>query len=722
MKLVDSNGKDFILGTELARGGEAWIYEIPARPDLVAKIYFQPTPERIEKLRAMIAKPPQDPSGHQGPVSICWPKSLLFDSNGAALGFSMHRLASTETLPVLKLYNPRDRKQNAPAFTWAYLLRAAANIASVADAIHAYGYVIGDLNESNFLVSDRALVALVDCDSLQVPRPGGGVFRCLVGKPEFTAPELQGLAFNSVDRTQAHDHFALGVLIFLLLMEGVHPFFGVWKGKGDPPAQADLIKAGHSPYAGSSRISPMPAALPFAFLPDQIRCLASRCFGAGHRNPVARPSAQEWLDQLSEVEKNLRTCSVNKKHVYPAHQAQCPWCERTAVLGGNDPYPSASASPRRQRPMQPAPFVSGSKGPAAPAAPPPVPPVTPPPGFSFRAPPFSPQFPPPFSPRQPHWRGTSASLWSPDPVGPLRFVFVSLIVILSLLFVYRAFFRTRQFAEWKAATRAGVDLSGAVPCAVVANRAYFYDAAGKRQSTFLVSSDRVRAYPSARPVRAGFVFGVLQSGEMFPQKRGYLRKADLSCPAGAGGSQPRRMARASSAPASSSVASPSARSTQAEEKHSQPATAAGSVPASDERTESAAVAAADVEPTVQPAAVPSRPLQDSPGASSNQAASGVSGLPAPSYNGPHWGLITWDGELYGNRTLTIVGGQASLPGMVDGRLPEVPCIVEPVETKLKNARILNVRTLDSGNGCRTEVDVSGHGPTHVALKWHLPGY
>ena len=97
--------------------------------------------------------------------------------------------------------------------------------------------MVGDLNESNVLVTENARISLIDIDSFQVRIPTAGnvvTYRSLVGKPEYTPPELQGVNFRSVDRSYEHDRFALGVLIFQLLMEGNHPFSVRWQGRGDP--------------------------------------------------------------------------------------------------------------------------------------------------------------------------------------------------------------------------------------------------------------------------------------------------------------------------------------------------------------------------------------------------------------------------------------------------------------------------------------------------------
>jgi hypothetical protein len=40
--------------------------------------------------------------------------------------------------------------------------------------------------------------------------------------------------------------------------------------------------------------------------------------------------------------KMLKTCSNNDQHMFPSHLRACPWCERTKLFGGNDPFPSTN--------------------------------------------------------------------------------------------------------------------------------------------------------------------------------------------------------------------------------------------------------------------------------------------------------------------------------------------------------------------------------------------
>jgi len=344
----ERTGQPLILGNRLASGGEGSIFEISQAARQVAKIYSKPTTERAAKLQAMIASPPSNPTYHQGHVSIAWPTDRILNVIPSCVGFVMPRIDPAHSVPLLKLYHPADRQQTAPGFTWLYLIRTASNLASSIAALHAGGYVVGDLNESNVLVTDTALTTLVDCDSMQVPA-AGKIFRCTVGKPDYTPPELQGLDFSQFDRTSHHDDFALAVLIFLLLMEGVHPFDGVWHGGGLDPTREQKIRTGAWPYtdANSNSVTPPPLALSFGILPMRLQGLMKRCFVDGARNPAMRPQASEWHVALRDTEQHLQRCGTNPQHLYSQHLSACPWCARMAQYHVPDPFPLV------QQPLQP---------------------------------------------------------------------------------------------------------------------------------------------------------------------------------------------------------------------------------------------------------------------------------------------------------------------------------------------------------------------------------
>jgi DNA-binding helix-hairpin-helix protein with protein kinase domain len=339
------------LTVSLGRGGEACIYTVPTDANAVAKVYHKPSEVQARKLEVMLNHPPENPTASLGHISIAWPTELLRAADGSdrIVGFLMPRIRGMR--PIIDFYNPRTRRQHCPLFSYQYLLRTARNLAAAFAALHASGYCVGDVNESNILVSDTALVTVVDTDSFQVYDPDNDfVHRCPVGKPEFTPPELQNKTFAKCDRAVPHDLFGLAVLIFQLLMEGTHPFSGIYQGAGEPPPYEARIAAGHFTYSQNRSVPyvPTPIAPPWKILHPSLQELFLRCFEDGHSNPLLRPSAQSWVLALAEAEDALVSCSTNPQHRYSSHLEICPWCERSLRLGGRDPFPSPQVIATRE--------------------------------------------------------------------------------------------------------------------------------------------------------------------------------------------------------------------------------------------------------------------------------------------------------------------------------------------------------------------------------------
>jgi serine/threonine protein kinase len=333
----------------LGVGGEGAIYRLPHKPELAAKIYHpgKMNAERASKLRAMLANAPHDPVQDRGHASIAWPVELVTSLNGneAVAGFLMPRLQSAR--PISDLYDVTERHARFPLFSYDYLCRTATNLASAVRAIHKSGYVIGDVNESNILVTEKAMVTLVDTDSFQVTEQAGGrVYRCPVGTDMFTPPELLGENFEQIDRSQEHDLFGLAVLIFQLLMEGTRPFAGTLRGVSDPPEYIERLARGYFPYGGNPMCEPQAVAPPFEMLHPRLQELFRRCFVEGHSDPRQRPDAETWYRALKKSEEALVVCSSNSQHHYFDHCAACPWCNRAERVSRAmkmpdwDPFPS----------------------------------------------------------------------------------------------------------------------------------------------------------------------------------------------------------------------------------------------------------------------------------------------------------------------------------------------------------------------------------------------
>jgi DNA-binding helix-hairpin-helix protein with protein kinase domain len=329
-KLYDRSGQPIALGTELGRGGEGSVISLPNHPDYVAKVYHRPVdPERTAKLTAMV-----EARTERLLRLTAWPVATLHETpRGAIAGFVMPRAMGFKQ--IHQLYGPKARMAEFPDAQWHFLVHAASNLARAFAVIHEHGHVVGDVNESNILVSDKATVVLIDCDSFQI-LANGVQYPCLVGVPTHQPAEVQDISsFIGVNRTSNHDNFGLAVVIFQLLFMGRHPFAGRYLGSGDMPIER-AIRECVFPYArsnGSSQMIRPPGSLSLEDIPSSTAALFERAFSRGGVRDDMRPTARDWIDNLDALTKQLQRCSRNTAHVFPTAAPSCPWCQIEATAG-----------------------------------------------------------------------------------------------------------------------------------------------------------------------------------------------------------------------------------------------------------------------------------------------------------------------------------------------------------------------------------------------------
>jgi DNA-binding helix-hairpin-helix protein with protein kinase domain len=312
------------LGDKIGVGGEGTVYHIEGHDDLVAKIYHEPLPPgKAEKLIVLA----QLGNEHLFKMAA-WPVDVLWDRpDGNVIGFVMKKIGQASE--VHALHSPKSRLKKFPEASWAFLLHVAANIARAVATMHEHGFVIGDLNPKNILVTRQATVYLLDCDSLQFAADGK-TYRCGGGFPEYTPPELQGLPFAEIDRTPEHDGFGLAVVIFQLLFLGRHPFSGRYLGAGEMSLEQAIreFRFAYDEDAATRNMQPPPGTLSFAAIPTELRALFRRAFLAADR-----PHPAEWLAPLERFSQQLQTCALHNGHHYSAELSKCPWCDLEVRAG-----------------------------------------------------------------------------------------------------------------------------------------------------------------------------------------------------------------------------------------------------------------------------------------------------------------------------------------------------------------------------------------------------
>ena len=318
-------GQPVQLGKRIGKGGEGEVYTIEDRNGLAIKYYtLTDLSSRHAKIAAMIRANLGDACR-----LVAFPKAIVTDSGSRFKGFVMALVADCK--PLHELYGVGSRKQHFPGADYRFLVRAALNIARAVSQVHDAGCVIGDINHSGVLISQKAIAALIDADSFQI-KDGNNVLHCKVGVPEYTPPELQGQKLDQIVRTPNHDSFGLAVVIFQLLFMGRHPFAGRFRGQGDMPLER-AIGEYRFVYSRTRQVSmmPPPGVSDLDDIPNAVADLFERAFA--QESCDQRPKASQWVAALDQLEKTLVKCGSNALHYYSNAARSCPWCDMEQNTG-----------------------------------------------------------------------------------------------------------------------------------------------------------------------------------------------------------------------------------------------------------------------------------------------------------------------------------------------------------------------------------------------------
>ena len=249
-----SDGRSYTLGDLIRRGGEGRVLHVTARPNDVGKIWHEPNSERSNKLNVLLRRKPEIRPSLRSVLGLAWPTVSLSDSRGTTVGFLMPKAPLDRYHELVNYCVPVRRRaieaSRGSPFSKADLLTIACHVALLFAYLHESGYVVGDVNHTNILAAPDGGIFLLDVDSVQVANPKTlGKFRCVVGKDDYTPPRLVGKRFAEVDRVVQDDLFGLSVLVFQLLMDGVHPYDSIDESGPPGHARAENIRRSNSPFA-----------------------------------------------------------------------------------------------------------------------------------------------------------------------------------------------------------------------------------------------------------------------------------------------------------------------------------------------------------------------------------------------------------------------------------------------------------------------------------------
>lgn len=357
--------KSVRLGRLLGEGAAGKVHAIDDLPGTAAKLYHpgRATAEHEAKIDMMLANPPALPPLRQDGLDypqIAWPQSKLYAADGSFAGFLMPEIDFARSTSLVNLLQKSSRRAEQLSDYYGYRVLVARNLASVIAALHEAGHHMIDMKPANLrFYPATSWMAVVDTDGFAIAGRTGRSPAAQVSD-EYIAPENWNRRPEELGVEQ--DRFALSVIVFQLMNNGLHPYAGAGNGVADIQGR---IQANAYSYGldGRDDVAPSAASLHRMFK-RSTREMFDRAFGA--RDP--RPTAEDWREHLDTLLGQLVPCRTKPtEHVH--FGAGCGFCAHEARIEG-----VVAGARRARRPAPPArERAAATRQSLTPPAPPPPP-------------------------------------------------------------------------------------------------------------------------------------------------------------------------------------------------------------------------------------------------------------------------------------------------------------------------------------------------------------
>ena len=314
--VYDPKGIPLRLGSadEIAHGGEGVIYRFSRNNGILIKVCKHETLANKSKLsvfRSRLNAMMLLEECRQADF-LAWPLMPVMDAKGGAVGFVMRRCTGRTLRALLA---PVQVQRFFPGWNRIHVTQVALNFLDAVRMLARHKVLVNDFNPGNFLVDRTGTVRLIDCDSFQIPVENGTPFMTRTFTPEFAAPELllHPELFNQ-PRTPEQVRFSLAVVIYMLLMSGLHPYARC--GGGDP---AENLKSGKCPLDKNSGVRmPVSWYKSVSWLTPGLKDCFLRMFTDGFWNPSKRPLLGELRNELSIfIEAMKKSKNENQRAILP---------------------------------------------------------------------------------------------------------------------------------------------------------------------------------------------------------------------------------------------------------------------------------------------------------------------------------------------------------------------------------------------------------------------
>lgn len=363
---------------KLGKGGAGIVYSHPQFPGQAIKIYHDQhiAEAHRDKVRAMLRRPPRAVRTSRNIVQLAWPDGEAV-VKGQFIGFAMPLIDFRQAWTLQQAVYPPKRERHSIPERLQFRLYAARNLVAVLHALHEAGHYVIDLKPQNVLVyrdqvpDAAAHVILVDCDGFQIRGLDGQRYDADLATADFLHPAVarQHQDDPSFDKRKINDNaakqdnFALAVILFLLLNDGLHPMAGRTIASSVPSDVATRLQhcGTYYPYrssGGNAVLRPDTDSLHDWFDPA-LRVLFDQAF-SGRGEP---PAQREWLAVLDRLVQPDQRCANDADHWKLG--SQCGLCARAARAA---PRQASPAPPPQQAVAVPAAVFAPAQAPPHPAS------------------------------------------------------------------------------------------------------------------------------------------------------------------------------------------------------------------------------------------------------------------------------------------------------------------------------------------------------------------
>ena len=302
---------EFEFSTSLGKGASAAIFKEKIGGKYFAvKKYHSAANVDQDKLIAMRMSPPKELFhnflGNDYPT-FAWPLSLFRSvtgrDKGDLIGYVMPIIdeKASYTLEYFYDFNLSKELKNKNSTALSFKTEIISNLCGLIGDLHQTNGLFIDLKPQNIRVFEEAkIVSLLDCDGFSIFDPIKNIKHpAKLVSTDYISPELNSANLDPDLMNEAQDRYALAVIIFQMLNNGIHPFQGILKQEIPNSATNDQ-KAVLGLYPHSSRtdprIAPRQQSVHQSFL-DETQLLFDRAFLSQDQ----RPSAEEWKVHFDAV-------------------------------------------------------------------------------------------------------------------------------------------------------------------------------------------------------------------------------------------------------------------------------------------------------------------------------------------------------------------------------------------------------------------------------------